>query len=782
MPTTSGCGVPKSGIRRSGWLVVAALAGRVINHDDAEIRHPDGTVVPFQICPMPVTGPDGSVEYAIAALVDISDRVRAEEALRASEERFRTSVEVLPDGFAVFSAVRDSAGAVADFRYEYINEAGCRLDQRSREDTVGHTIAELFPGAVTSGMLAEYAQVTETGEPLAREDVGYEDVYGGRQVARAFDLRIMKLGDGIVANWRDVAERRQAEETMASQAAALRRSTADLEDRVQQRTNDLLRSNQELEGFSYSVAHDLRAPLRAIHGYCQILLGDHAAQLDEDGQVLLGNVARYAERMGQLIEGLLALASVGLEDPRHVPIDMTTLAGSVVADLQEGHTGSWPAIAVGQLTDATGDPGLIRQVWEHLIGNAGEVQHGPGGRRSQRGVPGHRRGSDLPRARQRRRLRHGLRREALRASSASTPPSFPARASAWPSSPASWAARAAESGPMAASATAHASRSPCLPSRLRKVSRHDRQHRHRPGGAGRILLAEDEPSDADLCMRALQRKNVANRIVWVKDGARALDFLFARGPYASRAHARRPRLLLLDIKMPKVDGFEVLRQLRADERLATMPVVIMTSSDEERDIVQGYHLGVNSYVPKSGPLHKLPAGRRGSRPVLDAPQQSPRNDARAVTTSPGGASDEGYRALFENSLDAVFFTAPDGQVFAANPAACAMFGFTEKELCALGREGIFDPADRARATAALATRASAGQIRAVLSYRRRDGTTFPGEVSSRIFTDASGEQRTCIVLRDITEREQMRERLADQLRQTWAANDELASFTNSRRP
>jgi DNA-binding response OmpR family regulator len=113
-----------------------------------------------------------------------------------------------------------------------------------------------------------------------------------------------------------------------------------------------------------------------------------------------------------------------------------------------------------------------------------------------------------------------------------------------------------------------------------------------------ILLAEDEPSDADLCMRALKRKNVANHVAWVKDGAEALDFLFARGPYARRAHAGRPRLLLLDIKMPKVDGFEVLRQLRADERLATMPVVIMTSSDEERDIVLGYHLGVNSYVPK----------------------------------------------------------------------------------------------------------------------------------------------------------------------------------------
>jgi two-component system, response regulator len=113
-----------------------------------------------------------------------------------------------------------------------------------------------------------------------------------------------------------------------------------------------------------------------------------------------------------------------------------------------------------------------------------------------------------------------------------------------------------------------------------------------------ILLAEDEPSDADLCMRALRRKNVAHHVVWVKDGAEALDFLFARGAYAGRGDAGRPRLLLLDIMMPRVDGFEVLRQLRADKRFASMPVVIMTSSAQERDIVKGYDLGVNSYVPK----------------------------------------------------------------------------------------------------------------------------------------------------------------------------------------
>ncbi len=148
-----------------------------------------------------------------------------------------------------------------------------------------------------------------------------------------------------------------------------------------------------------------------------------------------------------------------------------------------------------------------------------------------------------------------------------------------------------------------------------------------------------------------------------------------------------------------------------------------------------------------------------------------------MTAPPAGLVGEAYQTLFEHSLDAVFFTAPDGRVFAANPAACALFGYTEKELRALGRQGISDPADREHAAALVARRAATGQLRGVMSWRRRDGTTFPGEFTSMIYTDASGEQRTCVILRDMSEREQMEQRLADHLRQTQAANDELASFT-----
>ena len=112
-----------------------------------------------------------------------------------------------------------------------------------------------------------------------------------------------------------------------------------------------------------------------------------------------------------------------------------------------------------------------------------------------------------------------------------------------------------------------------------------------------ILLVEDNPTDAELTMRALRRNNLANNVTWMKNGVEALDFICRRGAYASRSEDH-PKLILLDLKLPKVDGIEVLRQLKANEKTRTIPVVVLTSSAEERDIVESYRLGVNSYIAK----------------------------------------------------------------------------------------------------------------------------------------------------------------------------------------
>jgi CheY-like chemotaxis protein len=113
-----------------------------------------------------------------------------------------------------------------------------------------------------------------------------------------------------------------------------------------------------------------------------------------------------------------------------------------------------------------------------------------------------------------------------------------------------------------------------------------------------ILLVEDNPDDVELTLHALRREKLANSIHVARDGEEALDFLFSNGKHAARSSEPPPKLILLDLKLPKVDGLEVLKRLKADARTKAIPVVILTSSKEERDLIVSYHLGVNSYIQK----------------------------------------------------------------------------------------------------------------------------------------------------------------------------------------
>ena len=113
-----------------------------------------------------------------------------------------------------------------------------------------------------------------------------------------------------------------------------------------------------------------------------------------------------------------------------------------------------------------------------------------------------------------------------------------------------------------------------------------------------ILLVEDNPDDEALTIRALNRNNITNEVVVARDGVQAMDYVFATGDHADRDIKDLPRLVLLDLKLPKVDGLEFLKQIRADERTKRLPVVVLTSSKEEQDLVDSYNLGVNSYIRK----------------------------------------------------------------------------------------------------------------------------------------------------------------------------------------
>ncbi len=113
-----------------------------------------------------------------------------------------------------------------------------------------------------------------------------------------------------------------------------------------------------------------------------------------------------------------------------------------------------------------------------------------------------------------------------------------------------------------------------------------------------ILLVEDNPNDEELTLRALRKSNIANTVIVVRDGPEALDFLFARGAYAQRDLTQAPQLVLLDLQLPKIGGLDVLKALRADDRTSCLPIVMLTSSREEQDMLRSYKLGANSYIQK----------------------------------------------------------------------------------------------------------------------------------------------------------------------------------------
>lgn len=281
----------------------------------------------------------------------------------------------------------------------------------------------------------------------------------------------------------------------------------------------------------------------------------------------------------------------------------------------------------------------------------------------------------------------------------------------------------------------------------------------------KILVVDD--IGQNLYLLEVLLKGAGYEVVTAKNGIEALEQLRA-GQFDG---------IVSDILMPAMDGFRLIRECKKDPVLRQLPFIFYTATyTEKKDEEFGLSLGAIRYIIKPAEPEELlrqihSAFRENARSPRDLTMQPVPDEvtfSREYTRRVGAKlekkeralqeSEEKYRLLYENSMDALLFTSPDGSVQAANPAACAMFQRTEEEIIKIGRDGVIDSTDP-RFSAALEERARTGRFKGELTFLRKDGTRFPGEISSSIFTDRNGQKRSSMIIRDITERKKAEEQL-----------------------
>jgi PAS domain S-box-containing protein len=604
-------------------------------------RGRDGIYRLFSIKAFPVLNEDDTIREWVGVHNDITERRQREEEVLAQEEKFRFLCESMPQ---IVWRLR------ADGWREYCNQRWFDYTGMTLQQTLGWGwLAAMHPDDLPN-FRRGWQQATDTGELFQSE---YRLKRGdGRyhwHLSRALPL---KDKQGVIVQWfgtcTDIDHYKRAE----SENLRLR---ADLEDRVLQRTSELesanlelLRSSRKLElsngmlqNFASVAAHDLQEPLRKIQAFGDRLNVGYRAALDEKGLDYLRRMLNATGRMQTLIQDLLALSRVTSEGRPSVPVDLARLTREVLADLDERVSENKARVEIGDLPVIEGDPGQIRQLLQNLIGNSlkfhkkdeapiirvSAATAGDGACRlvvEDNGIGFdekyldriftvfqrlHTRaeydgtGVGLAICRQIAQAHGGdITAKSAPNHGATFIVTLPGRAA----TVAEWDSRmlpragdglklnsAAVSpgrGLMNASSdstsvTPAAARIPALAA---------------SGARSMIVLQADDDDDYRmLTADAFDAARLAdNRLLCVNDGEELMDYLYRRGKFAPPAAAPRPGLILLDLNMPRMDGRDALREIKADPELRSIAVVVLTTSETPEDIERLYNLGAASYVSK----------------------------------------------------------------------------------------------------------------------------------------------------------------------------------------
>jgi PAS domain S-box-containing protein len=321
-----------------------------VQHFDTVRLRKDGRAVEVSITLSAIKNAAGQVVGASKVARDISERMRNEAAVRISEGRYRALFEYAPDGIVI----TDRQGVYRD-----VNASICRMLGYARGELIGKPAAEIVAPEDIPEISPALAVIT------AQRDYHREWQFR-RKDGTLFpaDVIATSMPDGnILAVIRDITSRRQAEEE-------IRRLNASLEQRVAERTAQLEAANKELEAFSYSVSHDLRAPLRAVDGFSQAVLDDFGGGLPEDGQRYLKTIRGSAQRMGVLIDDLLAFSRLSRQTMHKRPVDMNRLVQSSLQELGSPWSDRCVEIKCHDLPPCEGEAALLKQVWMNLLSNA----------------------------------------------------------------------------------------------------------------------------------------------------------------------------------------------------------------------------------------------------------------------------------------------------------------------------------------------------------------------------------------------------------------------------